>query len=105
VTVLDFDGSLSLGSVALVVAVVSALLAAVWTRLASGALTWILGLGAPLVIASSLYWLPVWLGASSSQYSTWAPLFIVPWYLAGATTSSLVIFFVIRHRARHIGHG
>jgi len=79
---------------ALGVVLVSAILAFVWTRLRSTPLRWLLALSGPLVISYSLYWSPVWLGADSSEYSAWAPLFIVPWYRAGAAISSLVIYLV-----------
>jgi hypothetical protein len=79
---------------ALGVVLVSAILAFVWTRIRSTPLRWLLALSVPLVISYSLYWSPVWLGADSSEYSAWAPLFIVPWYIAGAAMSSLVIYLV-----------
>ena len=101
---LDLVQSLTLQSGAVVVALVSALLAFVWVRLPP-TLMWLLGLVAPLVIAYSLYWLPVWQGASSSEYSTWAPLFIAPWYAAGAVLSSLVIYLDIRRRRRRTAQG
>lgn len=92
--------SLSLSSGAAVVAVVSALLAFAWVRCRSAAAAWGLGLTAPLGVAFVLYWAPVWVGEGSSEYSSWAPLFIAPWYLAGATASVLVMALVRKKRAR-----
>ena len=34
---------------------------------------------------------PVMLGADSLEYGTWTPLFIIPWYLAGALSSALIV--------------
>ena len=87
---------------ALGVVLVSAILAFVWSRLQSTPLRWLLALSVPLVISYSLYWSPVWLGADSSEYSAWAPLFIVPWYIAGATISSLVIYLENWRRRRRM---
>jgi hypothetical protein len=94
--------SLTLQSGAVVVALVSALLAFVWARLPRTQM-WLLGLIAPLIIAYTLYWLPAWHRASPSEYSTWAPLFIAPWYVTGALLSSLVIYFDTRRRRRRMG--
>ena len=90
---------------ALGVVVASAILAFVWTRLRLTTLRWLLALSVPLVISYSLYWSPVWLGADSSEYSAWAPLFIVPWYVAGAVMSSLVIYLDYWRRRRRMRQG
>ena len=52
---------------------------------------WIIILTLPLPISYSIYWAPVWLGANVSEYSVWAPLFIVPWYLASVVLSVLLL--------------
>ena len=87
---------------ALGVALVSAILAFLWVRLRSTPLRWVLALSVPLVISYSLYWSPVWLGADSSEYSAWAPLFIVAWYIAGAAMSSLVVYLDNWRRRRRM---
>jgi ABC-type Co2+ transport system permease subunit len=71
-------------------------------RARSNPLKWLLALGAPFLFTYFLYWTPVWLGTSSEEYSKWAPIFIIPWFAAGAITSALVILFVgaLRKRRR-----
>jgi hypothetical protein len=92
--------ALSLTSGAVVVALISAGLALFWAQLRSRSLKWSLALSAPIVVAYSLYWLPVWLGADSAEHSTWAPLFIGPWSLAGAAVSLLVVHLDARRQSR-----
>jgi Flp pilus assembly protein protease CpaA len=58
-----FVESLSLGSGAAIVAVLSALLTWVLFKRTRGREVWLLPLAAPLVVSYSLYWLPVWMGA------------------------------------------
>jgi hypothetical protein len=60
---------------------------------------WVLALTVPFVIANVLYWSPVMLGADSLEYGSWAPLFVIPWYLAGALSSALIVF-VFNRRLR-----
>lgn len=97
---LDLINSLSLESGALVVAVVSAALAFVWARIPVAAVRWTVSVGVPFILASSLYWSPVWLGADSSEFSTWAPLFVGPWFLAGAISSGLLVHLIRRRKGR-----
>jgi hypothetical protein len=92
-----FAESLSLQSGAAFVAAASAIAAVVWARLQSK-LSWIACLSIPLVVASTLYWSPVLFGAPSSEYATWAPVFIVPWYAAGAAASAAVLLVIRRSR-------
>lgn len=90
-----FVESLSLGSGAGIVAVLSALLTWVLFKRARGRAVWFLPLAAPLVVSYSLYWLPVWMGANDvAQFGAWAGLFIIPWYLAGAGTSAYVVLLL-----------
>ena len=98
---LDRLESLSLESGAVVVAIASGLFATVLAQVRFPGLRWTLALGTPLVISYSLYWSPVWLGASSVEYPTWAPLFIAPWYLAGVIVSTFVVYTM----SRRITHG
>ena len=86
---------------AALVALVSAILALVWARLSSPSLKWGLALGTPLVLSYSLYWLPTWQGADPFEYSTWAPIFIGSWYIAGAAAASLIMGLdALRRRRR-----
>lgn len=52
---------------------------------------WIVILTVPFPIAYSVYWAPVWLGANVSEYAVWAPLFIIPWYLASVALTVLLL--------------
>jgi hypothetical protein len=97
---IDSLQSLSLQSCAAIVALVSALLAFVWARFPSGVASWLFALLMPLVISCSLYWLPVFMGADAYEYAAWAPIFIVPWYVAGAIASSLVVLLFRGHAKR-----
>ena len=94
----SFD-SLSLGSGALAIAFVSAIvvlpLAAVRPKLRA---LWVWSV--PLVAAFCLYWSPVWLGADASEYSAWAFIVVVPWFLAGVLSSALVVWILLKLRAR-----
>ncbi len=94
--VLDFLNSLSLQSGALVVAIASAILSVLVARLRVTVARWTVAVTTPLVLAYSLYWLPVWLGDSPMEYRAWAPLFIVPWYVAGVMASVAAMLIVTR---------
>ena len=69
---LDLIESLSLKSGALVVAMASVVLAAGSAQVRSSQVRWVLALIGPLLVPYSLYWSPVWLGASSLEYQVWA---------------------------------
>jgi hypothetical protein len=86
-----FFESLSLGSGAALVAVCSSVL--VWSLcyLRPAVFRWLGVVVVPLVLASCLYWLPVWLGANTSEYSSWSVLFIGAWFLAGTVPSAVVV--------------
>jgi hypothetical protein len=91
---LDLVKSLSLVSGALAIAVVSAVCAVAWTRIALTQLRWGLAIGAPGLFAYSLYWSPVWLGADSSEYWSFAPILIGAWFATGVIPSALVVYFL-----------
>jgi len=95
-----FIESLSLGSGAALIAVLSALLAWPLCYVRPALVRWFLAAAVSLVLSSCIYWLPVWLGANSSEYSSWALLFICPWFLAGAVSAVLVIFIFDRCYAK-----
>lgn len=84
---------------AIMVAAISAALAFIWTRLPWRSLMWVLTLGAPLLVAYSVYWFPVRSVPDVSEYSHWAPVFIAPWYIAGAA-SSVIVVVIANRRAR-----
>jgi hypothetical protein len=86
--------SLSLESGALLVAVVSAVIALVLASVLRGAIVWLLVVLVPLAVAYCLYWLPVWLGEDPSEYSSWAPIIIIPWFVVGAVVSFVVAYSV-----------
>jgi len=91
---LELIESLSLVSGAFVVTGISIAIALFSGRLKTPAFRWVAVIGAPLLVSSSLYWLPVWLGANSSEYSAWAFAFILPWSLFGALASLVVVIAV-----------
>jgi hypothetical protein len=94
---LDFVQSLSLASGALLVAGVSAVIALVFRLAWRSKAVWLGVLLAPLGVAYSLYWWPVWSGqGSASEHSAWAPLFITPWFLAGAGAALVTAYAVGR---------
>jgi hypothetical protein len=93
-----FLESFSLGTGALVVAVVS--LAVVW--LLSSVLP--LRLGAlwvavvPLGLAYCLYWLPVWLGSDPLEYGAWQFLVVGAWFLSGFIPSAILLRYLRKRR-------
>jgi len=94
-----FVESLSLGSGALLIGLFSAgivwLLCTVLPRVLHSLCVLIV----PLILAYSLYWLPVWLGADPSEFSVWAVLVIGIWFLAGAIPSAAIALIVRKRRA------
>jgi hypothetical protein len=53
----------------------------------------------PLVLAYCLYWSPVWFnGEPSSEYHNWAFVFLIPWFLAGAIPSAVVVWILEKRR-------
>ena len=92
-----FVESLSLGSGALLVAVLSA--GVVWLLCFAlpVALRRLWVVIVPFILANSLYWLPVWLGADSSEYSRWAILCVGIWFLSGAISSAGLVL-ILRKR-------
>ena len=86
-----------------VVAAASAFLALFTGRLPSAALRWASCVLAPIAISYCLYWSPVWLGAESSEYSSWSGVFVIPWSLVGILASTAVILAVRQHlKAKHV---
>jgi hypothetical protein len=55
----------------------------------------------PLVLAGCLYWSPVWfLGEPSWEYHNWMFAFLIPWFLAGAIPSAVVVLVLEKRRLR-----
>jgi hypothetical protein len=96
-----FIESLSLGSGAALVAIISALLAGAISFVRPPIVRWLSVVVVPFVISFCLYRLPVWLGADGSEYSSWQFLFIGVWFLAGMIPSALVVFILGRYAKSH----
>jgi hypothetical protein len=92
----DAMESVSLVSGAILVAVASSAVTFAWLRMPSRNARLLLGVASPLIIAWSLYWSPVWLGAESSEYSAWVLVCVVPWYVAGLVASALTAYVLRR---------
>ena len=57
-----------------------------------GRVVWILPFAVPFIVTDVLYSLPMWMGAGDeAQFGAWAPLFTIPWFLAGAGASGYVV--------------
>ena len=83
---------MSLGGVALMIAVCSVALVWLLYVLLPAAFRWVSVALVPLGLAYCVYWSPVWFrGADSSEFSSWQLLFIPPWFLAGAIPSALLV--------------
>lgn len=102
---LEFMMSLSLWSGALLVALVSATVALGSAFVLSKPAIWFVVLLASFGVACCLYWLPVWSGQDPSEYAAWAPLFIIPWFLAGACASVVTVHAVGRVRKGRAARG
>ncbi len=88
-----FIESLSLTSGAVVIAILSVIVVWILCSLlpVASPWRWIWAVVVPFGLAYCLYWSPVWLGADASEYSAWAFAFLVPWFLAGAIPSAIII--------------
>ena len=99
----EIINSLSFGSAALLVAIVSAIISFGLSRVESKKIKWMSGLIIPFFIAYFLYWSPVFFfGADPSEYGAWSGIFIIPWYAAGTFASILVLFIIdrIKHQRK-----
>ena len=103
---LQFLLSLSLFTGALVVALASGLLGAVWGQVRLPVVRRGLAFLVPFVLAYSLYWLPVWLGQNPSEYGGWWLICIPPWYVAGVVASAAATYAsgLIRAGRAHTEH-
>ncbi|MGA3009207.1 MAG: hypothetical protein ABSD72_02990 [Terracidiphilus sp.] len=59
----------------------------------------IAALSVPVLLANGLYWSVAWQHTDPivfGEYEMWAPMFIVPWSIAGAIPSTLAVLFIRR---------
>jgi len=92
--------SLSLALAAAIIAAISAGLALIWARIRQKYWRRIVSLAVPFVLSYSLYWTPVWFGhGDRDSFAAWAPLFILPWFAAGAVSTVLTIFLIGKIRS------
>ena|SRR5437867_8960777 len=92
-----FLESLSLGSGALLIAVVSAGIAWLVGHVRVAAVRWCAAVLVPLALSYVCYWMPVWLGGSPDQHFSWELLVVGAWFVAGLVASVVVTFIVSRH--------
>ena len=92
--------SMSLGSGAILVAVLSVCVVWLLCFLLPAALRWLWVVIVPFISACSLYWLPVWLRADRSGYSVWAILGVGTWFLSGVIPSAVLVKILRKHSAR-----
>ena len=79
-----------LATTPLVVVLSGLITASVWAISRRVSVRWSATLICPIIVAWMLYWLPVFLGAPSSEYGAWAVIFIGIWSVAGVCTSLLI---------------
>ena len=93
-----------LGTTTLVAVLSGLVTAIIWAISPRSSVRWLATLICPIIVAWMLYWLPVFLGAPSSEYGAWAVIFIGIWSVAGVCTSLLIgilwTLTVRRRRAR-----
>ena len=95
-----FLESISFGSGALLIGVLSVGIVWVLRSVLSKNLHSLAAVIVPFFPANCLYWSPVWLGADSSEYSIWAFAFVGAWSLAGFFPGALLVLIIQKHRAR-----
>jgi hypothetical protein len=83
---------------AIVFAILSGVVAALLVRKVGRLIAWVLSVLGSLFGSYCLYWWPVWSGASAdaSEYFLWEPLLVGAWFLAGAASSSAVVWILGR---------
>jgi hypothetical protein len=96
-----FFDSLSLGSGAFLIAVLSALFALGTARLRPAAIRWTMAALVPLALSYCCYWMPVWLGRPRDQDWSWEPIGVGFWWLAGLLASTVVTIIASRHATRN----
>jgi Na+-translocating ferredoxin:NAD+ oxidoreductase RnfE subunit len=92
--------SLSLGSAAILIAVLSVCIVWLLCSVLPKALRPLWVVIVPFALAYSLYWLPVWLGNDPFEYHVWATLCIGTWFFAGAIPSALLVLILRKRSAK-----
>jgi hypothetical protein len=95
-----FVESLSIWSGAILVALLSSGLVSLVCSVCPEPLRKFWAVIVPFVLASCLYWSPVWFGADPSEYHAWALVVIGPWFLAGALPSAAIVYMRRNHQIR-----
>lgn len=94
-----FIQSLSLTSGAILLAIVSAMVVWLLCSVFPVSLRKLWVVIVPLVLAYCLYWSPVWFfGEPSWEYHNWTFVFLIPWFLAGAIPSAVVVWIIEKSR-------
>jgi len=88
--VLNLINSLGIGSGALVVMFLSALMAFPVYRVNARPLRYIAAVAIAFFVAFVFYWLPVFLGADASEFSGWSFIVVPVWFVAGAFSAAAV---------------
>jgi len=91
--------SLSLGSGAILVAILSVAIVWLLSSVVPQRLRVLWVVIEPLVLAYCLYWSPVWLGADASEYGVWK-FIVVIWFLAGFFPSAVLVLILQKRRAK-----
>jgi hypothetical protein len=93
--------SLSLGSGAVLVAVLSAGVVWLLCAISPVSLRWIWAVIVPFIFAYCLYWSPGWLGSDDvSQYGAWAGIGVGTWFLSGVIPSALLVLVLRKRQAK-----
>jgi hypothetical protein len=96
-----FLESISLGSGAVLIAVLSVGVVWLLCSVLPVAFRWLSVVIVPFLLAYSLYWLPVWLGSDDvAQYDAWQVLGVGVWFLSGAIPSTMLVTFLGKRRAK-----
>jgi hypothetical protein len=98
---LDIFESLPLSVTTLIVAAISVLVVAGFSRVAPIRLMWLVALVAPLVVSYVVYWMPYWVSPSShaGAYIAWELLVLAIWGGAGIVASLMFVsVLAIRRR-------
>jgi hypothetical protein len=90
----DFLESLSLGTGAILAAILSAGLVWLLSSVCPAALRKVWLLLIPFLVACCLYWSPVWLGADQSEYHVWVFLGVGAWFVAGLIPSAVIVLML-----------
>lgn len=91
--------SLSFTSGAMLLAFVSPLVVCFLCFVFPVSLRWPWVVIVPSVLAFCLYWSPVWFnGEPSWEYHNWMFVFLIPWFLAGAIPSAIVVWILQQRR-------